>query len=387
MNYFSRKLQLPPDQNIILFGARNTGKSTLLRNSFPVDRCFWIDLLHYENEMKYLKNPSVLISEVTALNESITHVVIDEIQKVPKLLDAVHYLTESTDRKFIISGSSARKLKSSGVNLLAGRAFILNLYPMTHIELEEKFDLSEALNWGTLPALYSRFISNEEKKMFLSSYAQTYLKEEVWYEQFIKKMNPFLKFLEVAAQTNGDIVNFSNLSQDTGVDDKTIKNYFAILEDTLIGFFLEPFEKSVRKKVNRKPKFYFFDLGIVKALNRTLSVPYMEFTSSYGRAFEHFIIAEIIRLSDYAANDFKFSYLRTMDGAEIDLVVERPKQNSLFIEIKSSENVRNDQLGNLSALSKAHGAEAICLSRNKIAAKIENVTIYPWKDGIKKHFT
>jgi predicted AAA+ superfamily ATPase len=386
MNYFSRKLQLPLEWNIILFGARSTGKSTLLKNTFSKDQCFWIDLLDFENEMKYLKNPSLLIAEVQALDEKISHVVIDEIQKVPKLLDAVHYLIENIGKKFVITSSSARKLKRADVNLLAGRAFVFNLYPMTHLELADKFDLAEALNWGSLPPIYTRCVSDDEKRMFLTAYAQTYLKEEIWYEQFIRKTDPFLRFLEVAAQTNGEIVNYANLSRDVGVDDKTIKNYFSILEDTLIGFFLEPLEKSVRKRVALKPKFYFFDLGIVKALNRTLSIPYVEFSSAYGKAFEHFIIAEVMRISNYLRNDFHFFYLRTRDGAEIDLVVERPGQRNLFIEIKSSTNVRDDHLGHLIALADDHGAEAVCFSRDKIARKVGNVTIYPWRDGINKYF-
>lgn len=386
MSFFKRKLQLPLNHSIILFGARNTGKSTLLSNTFPKERCFWIDLLNYENEIKYLKNPAILISEVQALDDHITHIIIDEIQKAPKLLNSVHYLIENTDKKFVITGSSARKLKSANVNMLAGRALVFHLYPMTSSELSEKFDLNETLNWGSLPALYNRFHSDEEKKMFLNSYAQTYLKEEVWYEQFIKKMDPFLKFLEVAVQTNGEIVNFSKLSNDTGVDDKTIRNYFSILEDTLIGCFLDPFERSVRKKVSQKPKFYFFDCGIVKALTRTLSVPLIEFSASYGRAFEHFVILECMRLSSYAKNDFKFSYLRTKDGAEVDLVVERPGKKMLFIEIKSSSSVKDEQLTNLMRLSNDHNAESVCFSRDKIARNIGDMIIFPWKDGIKKFF-
>ena len=386
MNYFQRKLQLPGNQNIILFGARSTGKSTLLKNTFVKDKCFWIDLLNFENEIKYLKNPSLLISEVEALNSDISHVVIDEIQKAPRLFDAVHHLIENTNRKFVITGSSARKLKAANVNLLAGRAFIFNLYPMTYEELGDRFDLTDVLNWGSFPALYTRCVSNDDRRMFLTSYTQTYLKEEIWYEQFIRKTDPFLRFLEVAAQTNGEIINCANLSRDAGVDDKTIKNYFSILEDTLIGFFLEPFENSIRKRVAMKSKFYFIDLGIVKALNRTLSVQYTEFSSAYGKAFEHFIIAEIMRFSSYNRNDFRFSYLRTRDGAEVDLVVERPGQKKLFIEIKSSVNVRDNQLSNLIMLADDHDAEAVCFSRDKVTRKVGNAIIYPWKDGVNKYF-
>jgi predicted AAA+ superfamily ATPase len=284
-----------------------------------------------------------------------------------------------------MTGSSARKLKSANVNLLAGRAFVYELFPFTQEELGEQFDLSQVLNWGTLPALYTRHQEESERKQFLQNYSKTYLKEEIWYEQFIRKMDPFLRFLEIAAQMNGEILNYSAIALDTGVDDKTIKNYFSILEETLIGVFLPPYLSSVRKTTS-KSKFYFFDTGIVKALTNTLSIPLVEFSSPFGKAFEHFIIIEILRLSSYAQSDFKFFYLRTKDGAEVDLVVERPQEKKLFIEIKSTVDVREDHLRNLKQLAKDHDAEAVCFSRDKRAWKSDNATVYPWAEGMKKFF-
>ncbi len=198
---------------------------------------------------------------------------LDEIQKVPKLLDEVHRLIEEkTDKIFILTGSSARKLKHGGANLLAGRAFVYHLFTLSCFELKEKFDLEKALHWGTLPKIFS-LDGDSEKSEFLRSYADTYLKEEIWNEQVVRKLQPFRRFLEVAAQCNGKIINYANIARDVGVDDKTIKEYFCILEDTMIGFFLEPFRNSFRKRLVEKPKFYFFDTGIVRSLSRRLSVP------------------------------------------------------------------------------------------------------------------
>ena len=386
VNYLNRELILPLDKNIILFGARNTGKSTLIRHTFPKEKSFWVDLLKFDEEDKYRRYPNLLVEETLALPQEITHVIIDEIQKLPKLLNAVHYLIENTDKKFVLTGSSARKLKSANVNLLAGRAFVFNLFPLSKEELGDKFNLEEYLRWGGLPAIYDKYDSESDRRNFLNSYTNTYLREEILYEQFVRQIEPFQRFLEVAAQENGEIINYSNISRDVGIDDKTVKNYFSLLEETLIGFSLEAYEKSVRKRINQKAKFYFFDLGVVRAITRQLTVPFVNFSSEFGRAFEHFVITEAIKTSSYLQKDFKFSYLRTKDGAEIDLVVERPNDSLLFIEIKSRSEVKSEKLNNLKSLAKDHGAEAICFSRDKFARKIDNVTIYPWNEGLKKYF-
>ena len=276
---------------------------------------------------------------IKALPPKISHVVIDEIQKIPKLLNVVHKLIEETQKKFVMTGSSARKLKYGGANLLAGRAFVYHLFPFTFLELKKNFDSDQALMFGLLPKIIE-FDTYEERVAFLQAYSYTYLKEEIFSEQLIRKLDPFRRFLEVAAQTNGKIINYSNIARDVGVDDKTVKEYFSILEDTLIGFFLEPFHHSFRKRLSSKPKFYFFDIGVTRALARHLSIPLRAQTSAYGEAFEHFIILECIKLASYQNKEFRFSYLSTKDDAEIDLVVERPGQPLLFIEIKSKKSVQ-----------------------------------------------
>jgi len=383
----NRLLQLPNGDSLLLFGPRGAGKSTLLKQQFKADKCFWIDLLSAENEEKYARNPDTLISEVKALSKSQKYIVIDEIQKNPKLLDIVHSLIETTDKVFILTGSSARKLKKGAANLLAGRAFVYNLAPFTCQELGKSFDLDFSLAWGMLPKIY-QYETNTQRTKFLQAYAQTYLKEEVWAEQFIRHLNPFRYFLEIAAQSNGKILNFSNIARDVGVDYKTIENYYTILEDTLIGFFIPAYSNSVRKQMRRAPKFYLFDTGVSRALSRMLSVSIKPQTNYYGDLFEQFIITEIKKYIQYYKEEYRISYLRTKSDLEIDLIVQRPGQTSLLIEIKSTDNCQTTHLTNFESLAKdIPNSQAICLTRDKRKKAIGTIMVWPWKEGILHYFS
>ena len=381
-----RILKINKNHSLFLFGARGTGKSTLLRKEFQSQNCLWLDLLDPVLEDQLARHPEHLKAMVMAAND-ISHVIIDEIQKLPKLLDVVHSLIESTPIFFVMTGSSARKLKYGGANLLAGRAFVYHLFPFSYLELGAKFNLENALCWGMLPKVQT-LESDEEKSRFLQAYAYTYLKEEIWAEQFIKKLEPFRRFLEVSAQCNGKIINYSNIARDVGVDDKTIKEYFAILEDSLVGFFLEPFQHSFRKRLSAKLKFYYFDTGVARSLARVLSLPLNDRTSAYGDVFEHFIILECLKLASYEKPEFRFSYLRTKDDAEVDLIVERPGEKLLFIEIKSATEINEDSLNSFTKLSKDFGdCEAVCFSRDVYKKQFDHVTVYPWQEGIKRYFS
>jgi uncharacterized protein len=383
---FSRLRHFSHKHSFFLFGPRGTGKSTLLKKRFQQNECLWLDLLDSSVEDQFFRNPSDLYAIVKALSKEIIYVVIDEIQKVPKLLDEVHRLIEETDKIFILTGSSARKLKRGGANLLAGRAFVYYLYALSCFELKEKFDLEKALQWGTLPKIFS-LDDDTEKSDFLRSYADTYLKEEIWNEQIIRKLQPFRRFLEVAAQCNGKIINYANIARDVNVDDKTIKEYFFILEDTMIGFFLEPFHNSFRKRLVEKPKFYFFDPGVVRSLSRRLSVPLTPKTSAYGEAFEHFILLEFIRLGNYFQPDYRFSFIRTAGDVEVDLVIERPGKQLLCIEIKSSDAINEKDISAFSKITKdIKNCEAIVLSQDRFTKKFDHVTCYPWNKGIAECF-
>lgn len=383
----SRLLKLPGNRSYFLFGARNTGKSTLIKHIHQHVPHMLFDLLDPELETRFTHHPNDFRAMVEAAPTKVEHVIIDEIQKVPPLLDIVHYLIEKTNKKFIMTGSSARKLKHGGANLLAGRAFVYHLHPFSFVELSDQFKIEQALSWGLLPDIYS--MSDDEARMkFLQAYAHTYLKEEIWVEQFIRDLDPFRRFLEVAAQMNGKIINFAKIARDIHVEDKTIKKYYSILEDTMIGFFLDGFQHSFRKRLSTKPKFYFFDTGVVRALSRTLSVPLMPSTSAYGEAFEHLVILEAIKLASYFKTEYQFSYVQTSSGAEIDLLVERPGQKTLMIEIKSAQQVHAQSLRTLMEFANDFGdCEAICLANEPYPRRIEQVRVMPWQQGLKEYFS
>jgi predicted AAA+ superfamily ATPase len=386
MKILPRMLKLPKNKHFLLFGPRNTGKSTLIEQDFPAESTLTIDLLDSAEEDRFGRNPNELVQIVAALPETTTHIVIDEIQKIPRLLDTVHQLMRKTHRYFIMSGSSARKLKKGGANLLAGRAFVYHLFPFTSLELGLQFNLNDALQWGTLPQIFNCH-DIHDKQEFLHAYAHTYLKEEIWNEHIVRQLDPFRRFLEVAAQCNGKIINFSNIARDVGVTDKTISSYFSILEDTLIGFFLESFHNSFRKRLSNKPKFYFFDTGVVRALSRTISIPLLPKTNDYGNAFEHFIILECRRLAEYHRYEYRFSYLRTVNDVEIDLVVERPGKPLLCIEIKSATQVKREEISAFITLSKdIPNSEALVFCNEKYPKKIDHVLVLPWQQGLAQYF-
>jgi len=260
------------------------------------------------------------------------------------------------------------------------------LYALSCFEIGEQFDLEEALQWGTLPKIFSLKDKNE-KNGFLRAYADTYLKEEIWNEHVIRKLPPFRRFLEVAAQCNGKIINYANIARDVGVDEKTIKEYFFILEDTMVGFFLESFHNSFRKRLVEKPKFYFFDPGVVRSLSRRLSDPIVPQTAAYGEAFEYFVILEFMRLAQYFQPDYRFSFLCTASDNEIDLVIERPGKNLLCVEIKSSNQVNEKDMTSFARLTKdLPSCEAIILSQDPFMKKYEHVVCYPWKQGLADIF-
>ncbi len=383
---FLRFRKFSMNHSFFLFGPRGTGKSTLLKKKFDPSKCLWLDLLDTKVEDRFLHHPEDLYAVVNGLDENMTHVIIDEIQKVPKLLDEVHRLIEEKNKIFVLTGSSARKLKHGGANLLAGRAFVYSLYALSCFELKNTFDLGQALHFGTLPKIFS-LESDEDRSEFLRSYIDVYLKEEIWNEQIVRKLQPFRKFLEVAAQCNGKIINYANIARDVGVDDKTIKEYFIILEDTMIGFFLEPYHHSFRKRLAEKPKFYFFDPGVVRGLSRRLSIPLTPKTAAFGEAFEHYIITEFVRLKGYFQPDYRLSFILTAGDVEVDLVVERPGKQLLCIEIKSSEMIHDSDISSFIRITKdIENCEAIVLSQDPFMKKIDHVTCYPWKQGLAHCF-
>ena len=382
-----RIAKLSPHHSFFLFGARGTGKSTLIESRHSSKYTLWIDLLLYEEEERFSQNPDNLLF---IINENkYKTVVIDEVQKVPKLLDIVQILMrKKPDIQFIMTGSSARKLRRGSANLLAGRAFQYYLFPISTFELDEKTLLSDILEYGTLPEVLQKK-STADKKEFLKSYVQTYLKEELVSEQLIRKLNPFRNFLQIAAQQNGQIINYSNIARDIGADDKTVKNYFSILEDTFLGFTLPCYHESVRRQQTQAPKFYFFDTGVKRALDKTAGTPLTRNTYAYGRAFEHRVILECFYLNEYFRKNFNFYYIKTKDQSEIDLIIERPGKKDVLIELKSTRNVQKKHISTLVRFRKdwPRGlCESQVWSEEAQAKVIDKVRCLFWKDGLKKLF-
>ncbi len=373
--------------SFFLFGARGVGKTTLLSIFFDTKKVLRVDLLLAEEEERFSAHPDQL-KELVSADSTIEWVIIDEIQKIPKLLDIVHSMIETKGNKvkFALTGSSAKKLKRGSANLLAGRALINNLFPLTFLEIGEAFNLELALNFGLLPKIVITENALHRTEI-LKSYTQAYLKEEVWAEQMVKNLVPFRKFLEVAAQMNTEIINYSKIARMIGVTTHTVQGYFQILEDTLLAHILEPFSTSVRKLLISAPKFYLFDIGVKRALDRTINQTIVAGTYEYGRAFEHFIITQFIALNSYYRTDFRFGYLKTKDGLEIDLIIERPGRPLVLLEIKSSERVDESDLFGLRSIAKDFpGAIFLCMCQDTVARRVENIDILPWKNAIKKIF-
>lgn len=379
---FQRTIKPIKSNSFFLFGARGTGKTTFLRQYFSDKNTLWIDLLDPILEDQLASDPASLSQQIELAKDNIEWVVIDEVQKLPRLLDIVHHYIETTNIKFALTGSSARKLKHGVANLLAGRAFVNHLFPLTNEEMGEAFNEMKALTFGTLPKIVL-FDADEERTAFLRSYALTYLKEEVWSEHVVRQLEPFRKFLEIAARCNGDIINYSNIARDVDADIKTVQSYFGILEDTLLGYLLPPFHRSIRKQQHQNPKFYFFDTGVKRALDRTLTQELVPGTYGFGKTFEHFIVVESMRLNTYYEKDYKFSYLRTKENAEIDLIVERPGLPAVLIEIKSTDKVDDRDTKTVESFLKDFPkAEGICLSRDPISKKIGKVSCLHWREGL-----
>lgn len=381
---FERTCNLPKNHSFFLFGARGTGKTSLIRAQVNQAPLLWIDLLDRKLEDRYRTDPGLLYQECQS--GKFQWVVIDEVQKAPFLLDVVHRVIESTEfspPKFALTGSSARKLRHGAANLLAGRAFVRNLHPLTSRECSDAFDLEQVLNFGTLPKIFG--LADDERNDFLTSYGLTYLNEEVWAEHLIQDLEPFRKFLEVAAQTNGQIVNYAKIGRDVRAHEKTVKKYFQILEDTLLGFFLEPYHRSVRKRQLQSPKFFLFDLGVKRALERTLRQRIIPQTYAFGRAFEHLVLLELVRLNDYGKKDFRFSYFLTKDEGEIDLIIERPGLPLALVEIKATNKTSADDTRYMRSIMPEIGpCEAFCLSIDPHERMQDGVLHLPWMKGLSE---
>ena len=380
---YKRSLDLTQiKRSFFLFGPRQVGKSFLIKQTLKPD--LLINLLHQQELLRYQRQPELLAKEITALHQEKKQVVIDEIQRLPFLLNEVHALIESQPNvQFILTGSSARKLKKNGANLLGGRALTYHLHALTAQEWSADFSLENALRFGSLPSVAAE-TDLKEKQRQLKSYTETYLKEEIQQEALVRNVPAFSRFLELAGFENGHILNYENISKNVCVSGKTIKEYFQILSDTLVGFLLPPFGGTVRSRIVSHQKFYFFDPGIVTALKQQLSAELLPQTPPYGDAFEHWCILEIHRTLEYAEKEHRLSFYRTQDGAEVDLLIEFP-QETWAIEIKASDSPTFSQLRTLKYFHKTHQVKrSICMCQTPRAYQSEHIEFLPWQQVLSE---
>jgi len=379
---FKRALALPRNKSFFLFGPRQTGKSTLLKKTFLEKESLYYDLLKSDEFTRLTANPALFREEVLSRDKSRKYIIVDEVQRVPELLNEVQSIMTSSDKSpvFCLSGSSARKLKRAQANLLAGRAWTYHLHPLTHIECGQGFSLDKALRVGTLPSVYSEEVE-EAAHSTLKAYVNTYLREEIAAEAIIRNVGAFLRFLPLAAFENGHVLNYSNISTETGVSYKTIQEYFQVLQDTLVGFILPAFSGSARKQIAKHPKFYFFDTGVHRAVCGKLSVPLHPGTSEYGDIFEHFLVCEIARFIDYSGKDYSMSFYRTKDNVEVDLVIKTPVGKIFAIEIKSSKAPDSAHLKGLKSFRQDFPeADFYCAAPVPRQRIVDGIKIIPWQE-------
>ncbi len=355
--FVPRALRLPPSgtETFFLWGPRQTGKTTLLRKTYAGD--IWVDLLRAEEYRSYTERPELLREELANADRR-RQIVVDEIQKVPALLDEAHWLLENRGFQFALCGSSARKVRRGAANLLGGRAVRYELQGLTAAELGKEFDLTRSLNFGYLPRIYA----STRPKRLLSAYVADYLKEEVAAEGLVRNLPVFSEFLGIAALSDGDIVNFSSIAAACGVSSPTVKNHFGILEDTLLGRWLPAYRKRPKRRVIAAPKFYFADVGVVNQLaQRGHLAPGSEL---FGKAFENWVFHELVAHNAYTEADARLSYWRLASGIEVDFVIN---DMQVAIEAKATKKITGTHLKGLRHLARDHPGVGrriiVCLER------------------------
>lgn len=359
------------DEAMFLFGGRQVGKSTLLKERFP--NAIYIDLLNSELRNRFRQHPEEFRESLLRYQPE-TLVIVDEIQKVPDLLDEVHWLMVNKGLHFILSGSSARKLKKSGANNLGGRAIPEILFPLVSAEIPD-FDLERAIQNGMIPRHY--MVANARNR--LKSYIELYLKEEIMEEAAVQNVDDFIRFLEVAAISDGEILNYENVASDCGVSANTVKAYYKILCDTLLGFEVPAFSKVIKRKLNKASRFYFFDVGIANYLTgRHQLAPK---TPEYGHAFEHLVMQEIMAYLGYKDSEEKLTYWHTYDNIEVDAVIGDAR---VAIEIKSTDTIQTGHKKGLAEFAREHpGVKQIIVSRDRISRMSSDVDLYYVNDFFK----
>lgn len=359
-------IDLPPRQSAFLWGPRKTGKSTYLKMRFPHSLVY--DFLQTDLFLEFSKKPSLLRERLLAKDDNVLKypIILDEVQKVPQILDEVHWLIENKGLRFILCGSSARKLKRGKANLLGGRAWRYEMFPLVTTELEN-IDLLRILNRGMIPDHYMQ----ASYKKVLKAYTQDYLKEEVFDEGLTRNIPAFSRFFDAMAYSHGELTNYSNIARECGVDSKTVKEYYQILSDTLLGTMIEPFKRRQNRQVIiRAAKFYLFDVGVAGAITKRSIEE--ERGESFGKAFEHFIFMEIAAHDSYNELDYEINFWRTKSGLEVDFVLGG---GEVAIEVKGTTYVEKRDLRPLIAFVEEYSprkALVVCNEREeRVHGKIQ----------------
>lgn len=367
---------LPPGQSAFLWGARKTGKSTWLRSKFPGQ--IYYDLLKTDTMLEFIRRPALLRERLLARDPAVLPqpVIIDEVQKVPQLLDEVQWLIDNRGLGFILCGSSARKLRRGMGNLLGGRAWRFEMHPLTSGEIPG-FDLLRAMNQGLIPTHYLQ----SQYRRSLKAYLQDYLKEEVFDEGLTRNIPAFSRFFEAMGYSHGEMTNYTNIARDCGVDSKTVKEYYQILIDTLIGSYVAPFKRrQSRDVITKASKFYLFDVGVAGALtDRRLSGTKGE---EFGKAFEHFIYMELHAHRSYRELDYTINYWRTKSGLEVDFILA---DGEIAIEAKGTDRVRGTSLRALRSFAEEFKPRhAIVVCNETEERMVDGIRIVPWQSFLSR---
>lgn len=366
------KLKLPPRQSAFLWGARKVGKSTFLKTHFPASLYF--DFLKTDVFLAFTKNPALLREQILAQEKNLLQkpIILDEVQKVPQILDEVHWLIENHNLRFILCGSSARKLKRGKANMLGGRAWRFEMFPLISRELPE-LNLLKILNRGTIPL---HFLTKQYARS-LQGYIEDYLKEEVFAEGLTRNIPAFSRFFDAMGYSHGELINFANIARDSGIDAKTVREYYQILVDTLLGTFVEPYKKRQGRDVILKaPKFYLFDVGVAGTIvKRKIAEKRGEL---FGKALEHFIFSEVKAYRSYSELGFRMNFWRTKSGLEVDFVLGN---GEVAIEIKGSSSIASTDLRSMKAfIDEYKPKKAIIVCNEQQARKVSGkIDILPWK--------
>lgn len=366
------EMKLPKGQSAFLWGPRKTGKTTYLKSYFPDSIVY--DFLKTDLFIDMSKNPALLREQLLAKpKEKLKQpIILDEVQKVPKVLDEVHWLIENKGLRFILCGSSARKLKRGHVNLLGGRAWRYEMFPLVTPELK-KYDLLHILNHGMVP---SHYLQAGEYRKSLKAYVQDYLKEEVFAEGLTRNISAFSRFFEAFGYSHGELTNYSNIARDCGVESKTVKEYYQILIDTLLAYRIEPFKKrQSRQVITKASKYYLFDVGVAGILTRRYLE--QEKGEEFGKAFEHFILMELEAYRTYSGKEFGINFWRTKSGVEVDFILGKGK---VAIEIKGTSRVDRSDLKGVFAFKEEYSPKKAMVVCNEKEKRVHGgIEILPWK--------